>query len=210
MHTPQASAGAGVATIKQAPIPPVQAAGRASHRLSPSDGTVMTRQPKPSRSVSAGRSRPMLSLGHNTVRTIVGKVSGTDRPTIKHLQRIDPDRARMRTWTAKRQARHAAAALMRQFRTGELPRARGPAARPLVMLWTKSSPTAEFSFVELSGVFVCGALAFRMNLALRQDRLDRAHNLESARAEAGSGPHPLSRRAGVRSRMRMGQRRGAP
>ena len=49
----------------------------------------------------------MLSLGHNTVRTIVGKVSGTDRPTIKHLQRIDPDRARMQTWTAKRQARHA-------------------------------------------------------------------------------------------------------
>jgi hypothetical protein len=43
-----------------------------------------------------------------------------------------------------------------------------------------------------------------MNLALRQDRLDRAHNLESARAEAGSGLHPLSRRAGVRSRMRMG------
>lgn len=123
MHTPQAFAGAGVATIKQAPIPPVQAAGRASHRLSQSVSpapwgmhrSTVSLRTNPlgrgrcisPRSVSAGRSRPMLSLGHNTVRTIVGKVSGTDRPTVKHLQRIDPDRARMQTWTAKRHARHA-------------------------------------------------------------------------------------------------------
>ena len=159
----------------------------------------------------------MLSLGHNTVRTIVGKVSGTDRPTIKHLQRIDPDRARMQTWTAKRQARHARRpperpirpALMRQFRTGKLPRARAPAARPLVMLWDGSLPTAEFSFVELSGVFVCGALAFRMNLALRQDRLDRAHNLKFARGKRAPPSSPIKAGRG-RLRMRMGQRRGAP
>jgi hypothetical protein len=33
------------------------------------------------------------SLGLATVRTIVGQGAGRDRTTIKHLQRIDPDRA---------------------------------------------------------------------------------------------------------------------
>jgi Helix-turn-helix domain of resolvase len=47
------------------------------------------------------------NLGVNTVRTIVGKADGTDRTTIKHLQRIDPDRARPKQWTAKRQQRDA-------------------------------------------------------------------------------------------------------
>jgi len=47
------------------------------------------------------------SLGLNTVRTIVSKKNGTDRTSIKYLSRIDPDRARMRMWEAKRQQRNA-------------------------------------------------------------------------------------------------------
>ena len=47
------------------------------------------------------------SLGLNTVRTIVGKVEGTDRTSIKHLKRIDPDRAAMRAWKSKLQQRNA-------------------------------------------------------------------------------------------------------
>jgi hypothetical protein len=47
------------------------------------------------------------NLGVNTVRTIIGKENGTDRTTIKHLQRIDPDRAREKMWTAKRRQRDA-------------------------------------------------------------------------------------------------------
>jgi hypothetical protein len=43
------------------------------------------------------------SLGVNTVRTIVGKVDGTDRTTRKHQERIDPDRQQAIRW--KRQKR---------------------------------------------------------------------------------------------------------
>ncbi len=38
------------------------------------------------------------SLGLRTVRTIIAKGNGTDRTTIKHLERIAPDRARERAW----------------------------------------------------------------------------------------------------------------
>jgi hypothetical protein len=41
------------------------------------------------------------SLGLRTVRTVVNQRDGTDRTTIKRLERIDPDRARERRWQAK-------------------------------------------------------------------------------------------------------------
>jgi hypothetical protein len=47
------------------------------------------------------------NLGLATVRTIVGQINGTDRTTIKHLARIDPNRARARAWQAKLQQRNA-------------------------------------------------------------------------------------------------------
>jgi hypothetical protein len=43
------------------------------------------------------------NLGLNTVRTIIAQASRTDRTTVKHLERIDPDRARITRW--KRQKR---------------------------------------------------------------------------------------------------------
>jgi len=39
------------------------------------------------------------------VRTIVEQGAGRDRITVKHLQRIDPDRAAMNAWKAKKQMR---------------------------------------------------------------------------------------------------------
>lgn len=42
------------------------------------------------------------SLGLNTVRTIVGRMDGTDRTSVKHYQRIAPDRARMAAWAARK------------------------------------------------------------------------------------------------------------
>jgi hypothetical protein len=47
------------------------------------------------------------SLPLHTIRTIVGKVNGTDRTTIKHLERIDPDRARQVSWKARKRTRDA-------------------------------------------------------------------------------------------------------
>jgi hypothetical protein len=47
------------------------------------------------------------NLGLATVRTIVGQANGTDRTTVKHLSRIDPDRARARAWQSKLQQRNA-------------------------------------------------------------------------------------------------------
>jgi uncharacterized coiled-coil protein SlyX len=35
-----------------------------------------------------------MNLGVNTVRTIIGKQNGTDRTSIRHLRKVDPDRAR--------------------------------------------------------------------------------------------------------------------
>lgn len=45
------------------------------------------------------------SLGLRTVRTILDQQVGADRTSIKHLERIDPDRARERIWQAKRRMR---------------------------------------------------------------------------------------------------------
>jgi hypothetical protein len=42
-----------------------------------------------------------------TVRTIVDKRNGTDRTTVKHLQRIDPDRKREAAWRARGRVRNA-------------------------------------------------------------------------------------------------------
>jgi hypothetical protein len=47
------------------------------------------------------------SLGMRTVRTILDQQDGVDRTAIKHLKRIDPNRARERVWQAKRQMRQA-------------------------------------------------------------------------------------------------------
>ncbi len=46
-------------------------------------------------------------LGLNTVRTIVGKASGTDRTTKGWRERIEPDRARMTRWKRQRRTGNA-------------------------------------------------------------------------------------------------------
>ncbi len=45
------------------------------------------------------------SLGLNTVRTIIDKDEQVDRTTFKHLERIAPDRARMKKWQARSRTR---------------------------------------------------------------------------------------------------------
>jgi hypothetical protein len=47
------------------------------------------------------------SLSLRTVRTIIDQADGADRTALKHLKRIDPDRARERQWRAKSQSRKA-------------------------------------------------------------------------------------------------------
>jgi hypothetical protein len=47
------------------------------------------------------------SLGLATVRTIVSQKNGTDRTTVKHLERIDPDRAAAARWRARKRTRDA-------------------------------------------------------------------------------------------------------
>jgi hypothetical protein len=47
------------------------------------------------------------NLGLATVRTIVGRKDGTDRTSIKHLSKIDPERARIKVWQAKERTRQA-------------------------------------------------------------------------------------------------------
>jgi hypothetical protein len=47
------------------------------------------------------------SLGLATVRTIVSQKNGTDRTTVKHLERIDPDRAASARWRARKRTRDA-------------------------------------------------------------------------------------------------------
>ena len=47
------------------------------------------------------------SLGLQTVRTIVAQVERRDRTTVKHLQRIDPDRAAETRWKARKRMRDA-------------------------------------------------------------------------------------------------------
>jgi hypothetical protein len=46
-----------------------------------------------------------LSLGFPTVRTIIEQGDGRDRTTIKHLERIDPDRAAAVRWRARKRTR---------------------------------------------------------------------------------------------------------
>ncbi len=45
------------------------------------------------------------SLGLNTVRTIIDKSEQVDRTTFKHLERIAPDRARVKRWQARSRTR---------------------------------------------------------------------------------------------------------
>jgi hypothetical protein len=45
------------------------------------------------------------SLGFATVRTIVAQKDGTDRTTVKHLERIHPDRAAAARWRARKRTR---------------------------------------------------------------------------------------------------------
>ena len=47
------------------------------------------------------------SLGLATVRTIVSQKDGTDRTTVKHLERIAPDRAAAARWRARKRTRDA-------------------------------------------------------------------------------------------------------
>jgi hypothetical protein len=47
------------------------------------------------------------SLALHTVRTILGKAEGADRTTMKHLARIDPDRARAACWKSRKRTRDA-------------------------------------------------------------------------------------------------------
>lgn len=47
------------------------------------------------------------NLGFRTVRTIVDRDDGRDRTTVKHLQRIDPDRAAAASWLARKRTRDA-------------------------------------------------------------------------------------------------------
>jgi hypothetical protein len=46
------------------------------------------------------------NLGLNTVRTIIGRVNGTDRTTVKHLTKIDPERTKAKSWKSKLQQRN--------------------------------------------------------------------------------------------------------
>ena len=46
------------------------------------------------------------SLGVRTVRTIVEQKDGRDRTTVKHLQRIDPDRKLEASWRARKRTRN--------------------------------------------------------------------------------------------------------
>ena len=45
------------------------------------------------------------SLGLQTVRTIISQPKRTDRTSTKYLERIDPERARVKTWMAKKRMR---------------------------------------------------------------------------------------------------------
>ena len=42
-----------------------------------------------------------------TVRTIISQPKRTDRTSIKHLERIDPERARVKMWMSKKRMRDA-------------------------------------------------------------------------------------------------------
>jgi hypothetical protein len=44
-------------------------------------------------------------LGFQTVRTIVDKRGRRDRTSVKHLERIDPERARVKVWLGRKQRR---------------------------------------------------------------------------------------------------------
>ena len=46
-----------------------------------------------------------LSLGFATVRTIVDQGERRDRTTVKHWQRIDPDRREEAAWRARKRTR---------------------------------------------------------------------------------------------------------
>ena len=47
------------------------------------------------------------SLGLATVRTVVSQKNGTDRTTVKHLERINSDRAASARWRARKRGRDA-------------------------------------------------------------------------------------------------------
>jgi hypothetical protein len=46
-------------------------------------------------------------LGVNTIRTVVAKATGTDRTTMKHRGRIEPDRKRIAEWKRRRRTGNA-------------------------------------------------------------------------------------------------------
>jgi hypothetical protein len=75
--------------------------------LAASDAQVVQVRALRKRGMSLRNIAEETNLGLPTVRTIVGRVDGTDRTTLKHLKRIDPDRAAQRQWQAKSQSRKA-------------------------------------------------------------------------------------------------------
>jgi hypothetical protein len=47
------------------------------------------------------------NLGSQTVRTILGREAGKDRATMKRLERIDPENAKVREWRGRKRTRDA-------------------------------------------------------------------------------------------------------
>jgi transposase len=47
------------------------------------------------------------NLGMQTVRTIIGKAAGSDRATMKRLERLDPERADLAAWKARKRTMDA-------------------------------------------------------------------------------------------------------
>ena len=75
--------------------------------LAASDAQVVQVRALRKRGMSLRNIAEETNLGLPTVRTIVDQHNGTDRTTLKHLRRIDPDRAAQRQWQAKSQSRKA-------------------------------------------------------------------------------------------------------
>ena len=75
--------------------------------LAASDAQVATVRKLRAEGLSLRRIAEETTLGLKTVCTIVDKGAGVDRTTIKHLKRIDPDRAAERLWQARWRSREA-------------------------------------------------------------------------------------------------------
>jgi hypothetical protein len=75
--------------------------------LAASEAQIKTVRQLRRRSVSLRDIAEEMSLGLQTVRTILDQQDGVDRSTMKRLQRIDPESARERVWQANRRMRRS-------------------------------------------------------------------------------------------------------